>query len=204
MKQCVNPDRVIREREYNRISKTCRKLGITPLSLKLLRTRQKKLNKSKYHSEMVLEKLIKKHCVPMYRKNYPCLNIFFGDFVFTFKKVILEADGSSHDDRKEYDERRDLLLQSAGYKIYRFSTKEIPKWKKQLLPIIDRHKLHKPKEIKEKTEETKVQAKEDKKTPIFKRSWFVQQRKIANAAIIEDLNQRRALFNKQLAEKRKK
>ena len=41
------------------------------------------------------------------------------------KKVIIEVDGKIHDFQKDYDERREDILKSMGFKILRFKNGEI-------------------------------------------------------------------------------
>ena len=47
------------------------------------------------------------------------INRFFGDFVFESKKIVLEIDGKQHESRKDYDTKRDEIIESEGYKVVR-------------------------------------------------------------------------------------
>lgn len=52
------------------------------------------------------------------------------DFVIPEKMVIIELDGSGHDDpdQKLYDERRDKYLEALGFKVFRFWNHRAVKW----------------------------------------------------------------------------
>lgn len=60
-----------------------------------------------------------------FRRQHP-IDKFIVDFVCLTKKLIVEVDGNIHDFQKEKDEERELLLrEKLGYKILRFSNKEV-------------------------------------------------------------------------------
>jgi very-short-patch-repair endonuclease len=61
-----------------------------------------------------------------FRRQHP-LDIFIVDFYCHEKKLIIEVDGGIHDDedQKEYDEGRSFELKEKGYKILRFTNKEV-------------------------------------------------------------------------------
>lgn len=48
------------------------------------------------------------------------------DFLDRENRVVIEVDGSSHDDREEYDAERDDRLQEAGYRVIRIQAWEVP------------------------------------------------------------------------------
>ncbi len=50
---------------------------------------------------------------------------FIPDFYCAEKKLIIEIDGKIHDFQKEYDERREEILQNMGLKILRFKNSEL-------------------------------------------------------------------------------
>ncbi len=66
-----------------------------------------------------------------YRKHkcyFRCQQVVCGyiaDFLFPKSRLIVELDGSFHDGRESYDERRDSVLQAAGYTVIRFKNEEI-------------------------------------------------------------------------------
>jgi very-short-patch-repair endonuclease len=52
---------------------------------------------------------------------------FFADFVCRGQKLVIEVDGATHatDDERSYDSRRELLLQSLGYRILRVGNMDV-------------------------------------------------------------------------------
>ncbi len=55
------------------------------------------------------------------------LYYFIADFYCAEKKVIIELDGKIHEEQKEYDEKRDLILKEMNLKVIRFKNSEIEK-----------------------------------------------------------------------------
>jgi very-short-patch-repair endonuclease len=51
--------------------------------------------------------------------------VYIGDFYCAERKLVIEADGSVHTERKEYDQNRDEVLQSLGIKVIRFTNDRI-------------------------------------------------------------------------------
>ena len=87
------------------------------------------LNKKNFKSEaafdLKLREFLTQYKYPdlpfKYKRNWPILNKYFGDFVFHRRRVIVELDGGVHssEQQKEYDARRDRQLAAAGWKVYR-------------------------------------------------------------------------------------
>jgi very-short-patch-repair endonuclease len=50
---------------------------------------------------------------------------FIADFICLQKKLIIEIDGDSHDNKQEYDKWREENLFNIGYKILRFTNDEV-------------------------------------------------------------------------------
>lgn len=48
---------------------------------------------------------------------------YIADLLHNKLKIIIELDGSSHNRKKDYDNRRDLFLKNLGYKVYRLSNR---------------------------------------------------------------------------------
>jgi very-short-patch-repair endonuclease len=56
-----------------------------------------------------------------FRRQVP-IGVYFVDFLCTDARLVIELDGSSHDEvRFEYDRRRTAWLESQGYKVLTFS-----------------------------------------------------------------------------------
>lgn len=53
------------------------------------------------------------------------LYYFIADFYCAEKKIIIELDGKIHDEQKEYDENRDLILKEMNLKVIRFKNQEL-------------------------------------------------------------------------------
>jgi imidazole glycerol-phosphate synthase subunit HisF len=60
------------------------------------------------------------------RKQHP-IGIYIADFYCHKKKLIIEIDGSIHNNPevREYDERRQKDLEDKGYRVIRFTNKEV-------------------------------------------------------------------------------
>ena len=55
------------------------------------------------------------------------INKYFADFVCEEKKIVIELDDRSHDDKLENDKVRTDILEKYGYRVIRFSNEEIYK-----------------------------------------------------------------------------
>ncbi len=112
----------LREKSWRRIHTQAKSLGVQSLPLELIKKRRNELNASKFKSELWFQnKMIKD--MKMFKitvhKNYNILNRFFADFLIVEKNLVIEIDGSSHQDQIEYDKRRDRLFAEAGYSVIR-------------------------------------------------------------------------------------
>ncbi|HSW59524.1 MAG TPA: endonuclease domain-containing protein [bacterium] len=50
---------------------------------------------------------------------------FIADFYCAKKKLVVEIDGKIHEKQKDYDELREYIIQSLGYKVIRFTNEDI-------------------------------------------------------------------------------
>ncbi|GLV29308.1 hypothetical protein TomTYG75_18280 [Sphingobium sp. TomTYG75] len=50
---------------------------------------------------------------------------YFADFLCREAKLIIELDGSTHDNRTDYDARRDAYCRAQGYSILRFTNADV-------------------------------------------------------------------------------
>ena len=50
---------------------------------------------------------------------------FIADFYCARKKLVVEIDGRIHEKQKDYDELREYIIKSLGYKVIRFTNEEI-------------------------------------------------------------------------------
>lgn len=58
-----------------------------------------------------------------WRRQHPIGN-YFADFAYSRAKLVVELDGSSHDDRQDADANRDEVLRELGWTTMRFSNGE--------------------------------------------------------------------------------
>jgi len=86
--------------------------------------------RSRMHSHATPAELVFRQ---YYRKRYSrkefksqCIcGFYILDFVFVHKMLVVEIDGGCHKDRKDYDIRRDELLEKWGFAVFRFSNEEV-------------------------------------------------------------------------------
>jgi len=69
-------------------------------------------------------KFLRQHPI-VYSKFDRKVKFFIADFYCAEKQIVLELDGKIHDFQKEYDENRDLIIQSKGLKVIRFKNEEV-------------------------------------------------------------------------------
>lgn len=50
---------------------------------------------------------------------------YIADFLCKQHRLIIEVDGKSHDDKKEYDEKRDTFLNEHGYSVLRIKNEDV-------------------------------------------------------------------------------
>lgn len=58
-----------------------------------------------------------------WRRQHPIGN-YFADFACSRAKLVIELDGSSHDDRQDADANRDEVMRELGWTTMRFSNSE--------------------------------------------------------------------------------
>lgn len=59
-----------------------------------------------------------------FRRQIP-LGPYIADFLCIEKKLIIELDGKSHEERKSYDERRTKYLEEHGFQVLRFTNDDV-------------------------------------------------------------------------------
>ena len=84
------------------------------------------LRRRQTHTEELLWRLLRSRRFRYlkFRRQVP-IGPFFADFVYLHRKVIVEIDGPIHVFRKEYDADRDAYLQKMGYRVLRFTNREV-------------------------------------------------------------------------------
>lgn len=112
-----------RLREFEIEKFYCKTLGVGSLDIFTLRQRMFKLNSSKFKSEIWFRNLLSQfNYNGVVFTNYPILNRFFADFYFKDLHLVVEIDGSSHNESKDYDYRRDELFLKRGLKTVRLKS----------------------------------------------------------------------------------
>ena len=98
-----------------------RKIEVLPKNKELL-ARSRSLRKGNVLSEVVFWKQVRNkrfHQIDFDRQKI--IGNYIVDFHIKSLGIVIEIDGSSHNDKEEYDEKRQRYLESLDLKIYRIS-----------------------------------------------------------------------------------
>ena len=98
-----------------------RKIELLPKNKDLL-SRSRSLRKGYVLSEVVFWKQVRNkefHQIDFDRKKI--IGNYIGDFYIKSLGVVIEIDGSSHNDKEDYDNKRQLFLESLDLVFYRIS-----------------------------------------------------------------------------------
>jgi very-short-patch-repair endonuclease len=76
---------------------------------------------------------------PHYIQRQVVFGKFIVDFYCASARLVIEADGSFHDGREEYDERRTRFLNGCGLKVIRFTNSEIMRETREVVEDIAKH-----------------------------------------------------------------
>ena len=160
------------------------------LSKRVRRERRRELNRKDFPSEAWFERELKKKNVGAYERNFCLEKVFFGDFVWPSKRIVVELDGSSHNGKEEYDAKRDRFLRSRKWTVVRI---RFPVSKASLEAFFKDwgHRLPKKRIKKDKVKE--------KKMPTLGEILNAER----NRKAIEDLERRREEFKKSLSDRRR-
>lgn len=102
-----------------------RKIEVLPKNKELL-SRSRSLRKGYVLSEVIFWKQVRNkefHQIDFDRQKI--IGNYIVDFYIKSLGVVLEIDGSSHNDKDEYDEKRQLFLESLDLVVYRISDNRI-------------------------------------------------------------------------------
>ena len=102
-----------------------RKIEVLPRNKELL-NRSRSLRKGYVLSEVIFWKQVRNkefHQIDFDRQKI--IGNYIVDFYIKSLGVVLEIDGSSHNDKEEYDEKRQLFLESLDLVVYRISDNRI-------------------------------------------------------------------------------
>jgi very-short-patch-repair endonuclease len=160
---------------------------VTPLPFDLVTQRTIILNKSNFKSELWFIKFLDDVILNIdFRRNFPILNRFFADFYFDKLKLVIEIDGKSHDDSKEYDDKRDALFRKRSLTVIRIKHGDATKAKEVINNIVSTYSGYRPnKKRKVKYSEPKKLKKNGKKNKIpgVGKYWYLR-----NKAVQESMN----------------
>ncbi len=104
-----------------------------PMLSRLLPQRKKILARARIlrklkmtNAEQLLWNEIRAHrfCGLKFRRQVP-LGPYIADFLCVEKKLIIELDGKSHEEKKSYDERRTKYLEERGLRVLRFTNDDV-------------------------------------------------------------------------------
>ena len=98
-----------------------RKIELLPKNKNLL-SRSRSLRKGYVLSEVVFWKQVRNkefHQIDFDRQKI--IGNYIGDFYIKSLGVVIEIDGSSHNDKEDYDNKRQLFLESLDLVVYRIS-----------------------------------------------------------------------------------
>jgi very-short-patch-repair endonuclease len=77
------------------------------------------------YSEKIVWNMIRKKRLGIKFRRQQVISDFIVDFVSIDLRLVIEIDGDSHDDKKEYDVYRSRILNELGYFVVRFTNDEI-------------------------------------------------------------------------------
>ena len=98
-----------------------RKIEVLPRNKELL-NRSRNLRKGYVLSEVIFWKQVRNkefHQIDFDRQKI--IGNYIGDFYIKSLGVVIEIDGSSHNDKEDYDNKRQLFLESLDLVVYRIS-----------------------------------------------------------------------------------
>jgi len=91
-----------------------------------LKQRAKELRKSgMLHEALLWNQLKRKKLVGLDFDRQKIIGHYIVDFFCAEKAVVIEADGSSHQEREDYDAERDAYLKGLGLTVIRIEVKDI-------------------------------------------------------------------------------
>lgn len=101
------------------------------VNLDTLRMRQAKMCKKPTRSESRFMDRLKEHGISFGFQ--VIISPYIVDFLIRERMLIIEVDGSSHEKRKEYDERRTQCLAQHGYSVVRIPNRQVMTWPLEII-----------------------------------------------------------------------
>jgi very-short-patch-repair endonuclease len=100
-------------------------LTTSPQKWALLKPFARENRKEMTFSEKIVWNFIRKRQLSVKFRRQQVIADFIVDFVCLDLKLVIEIDGESHNNQKEYDEERTKILNELGYKVIRFTNDEV-------------------------------------------------------------------------------
>ena len=94
-------------------------------SYALIKSTQNDLKRNMTKAEVVLWKEVRRGKLGYKFRRQQIIDRFIVDFVCLSKRLVVEVDGAVHKGQVEYDYARTERLQGLGYKVCRFTNKEV-------------------------------------------------------------------------------
>lgn len=110
------------------------------LSKQQLLANRKRLVLNMTASERELERLLSSK--NWRRKLQYRLGFYILDFVFPYKMLVVELDGPSHQNSKDYDSYRDAWIEKFGFRVIRFSNSVVWRDSSQILQVVENSSSH--------------------------------------------------------------
>ena len=94
--------------------------------LALLDARSRQMRRALTASEQLLwSQLSGRKLGVVFRRQVPLLGRFIADFLAPAQRLVVEVDGTYHEQRLRADAARDAVLGRAGYRVLRFDTQMV-------------------------------------------------------------------------------
>jgi very-short-patch-repair endonuclease len=95
------------------------------------------LRKNMTASELLLWNKLRKNQLGVRFKSQHPIDVYIADFYCHAVKLVVEVDGESHKNKKEYDEDRTAELENFGITVIRFTNTEILNEMDRVLSVIN-------------------------------------------------------------------
>jgi len=102
--------------------------------------RARELRRTQTPAEVALWKLLRAHQMEGYhwRRQHP-IGPYFADFACPKACLVVELDGSSHDERADHDANRDIVLKEAGWTTLRIPNRDLLRSPESVWEVIALH-----------------------------------------------------------------
>ena len=95
------------------------------LRKKLIESARRMRDAPTHAEELLWEKLRKKRLGGFRFRRQHIIRTFIVDFYCPQAKLVIEVDGSVHDEQKKYDQEREEIIHTLGYLVVRFKNYQI-------------------------------------------------------------------------------